>query len=203
VVEASDSWDQGFKFFILDVDKVNAYSCPGGIVFVTRGAIERMQNEAELACFLGHEIAHVVLRHGMKELEKRKVMVTADNAFTELEGETEMSSDMQSTSDDLESIAIESYETIFAGRLQEYEDDADEYGLTIAARAGYDPSAMVDFLGRISSGKALSGNEHYTAEQNAERREALAGWIEDTRFPDDLLVRNASRFLRSVPRGYR
>ncbi|MCF7804330.1 MAG: M48 family metalloprotease [Candidatus Marinimicrobia bacterium] len=194
VVEASDSWDQGFKFFILDVDKVNAYSCPGGIVFITKGAIERMQNEAELACFMGHEIAHVVLRHGMKELEKRKVMVTADNAFMELESETEMSSDIQSTSDDLENIAIESYETIFSGRLQEYEDEADEYGLTIAARAGYAPSAMVDYLGRISAGKTLSGNEHYTTEQNAERREQIIQWIDDTRFPDELLVKDSSRF---------
>ena len=196
VMEASDAYDQQIKFFILDVDNVNAYACPGGIIFVTRGAIERMQDEAELACFLGHEIAHVVLRHGMKELEERKSIVTADNAFAELEGETSMSEEMQATSDELERIALESYETIFAGRLQEYEDEADTYGLTIAARAGYAPESMVSFLGRLSQEGDLSGNEHYTTEQNRDRQYRIQRWITRTGFPDDLLVSNLARFQR-------
>ncbi|MBS1271158.1 MAG: Beta-barrel assembly-enhancing protease [Candidatus Marinimicrobia bacterium] len=196
VVEASDAYDQQIKFFILDVDKVNAYACPGGIIFVTRGAIKRMQDEAELACFLGHEIAHVVLRHGMKELEKRKPMVTADNAFAELEGKTNMSEEMQDTSDELESIALESYETIFAGRLQEYEDEADSYGCTIAARAGFDPESMVSFLGRLSQEGDLSGNEHYTTDQNRDRQYRIQRWITRTGFPDNLFETNLARFQR-------
>ena len=196
VVEASHAYDQQIKFFILDVDKVNAYSCPGGIVFVTRGALQRIQDEAELACFLGHEIAHVVLRHGMKELEKRKPMVTADNAFAELEDVTEMSTGMQATSDELEDIAIESYETIFAGRLEQYEDEADTYGLTIAARAGYSPQAMVGLLGRLSQEKDLSGNAHYTMKQNRERQARIQRWLSRAGFPDDLLVSNLGRYQR-------
>ena len=183
VAEASNAYDISFKFFILDQDAVNAYACPGGIVFVTRGALQSMQNEAELACFLGHEITHVVRRHGMKEMEKRKVMITADNAFAELDQSTGPDTETEATTADLESIALESYENIFAGRLQKYEDEADRFGLTFATRAGYDPHAMVDLLARLSGGQQDSGNDHYTATQNAERRKKVEHWLSTHRFP--------------------
>ena len=198
VVEASGAYDISFKFFVLDLSAVNAYSTPGGLVFITRGALARMQTEAELACFLGHEIAHVILRHGMQEMEKRKVMITADNAFMELESETSMSDELRQTSDELESIALESYETIYAGRLQEYEDEADEYGLLCAARAGYNPKAMVDFLGRITQENVLSGNNHYTPEQNTERLNRIQSWLSAWNLPWQQLVANFDSFRRHV-----
>ena len=52
-----------FYFAVLDSEQVNAYSTPGGYVFVTRGALKQMRDEAELAAVLAHEIAHVQLRH--------------------------------------------------------------------------------------------------------------------------------------------
>jgi predicted Zn-dependent protease len=54
---------QGFHFAVIDSNDVNAFAAPGGFVFVTAGALRAMENEDELAGVLGHEIAHVVLRH--------------------------------------------------------------------------------------------------------------------------------------------
>ncbi len=194
VAEASNAYDVPFKFFILDQDDVNAYACPGGVIFVTRGALQSMKNEAELACFLGHEITHVVRRHGMKEMEKRKVMIKADNAFAELDEETQPDSATMATTAELEDIALASYETIFAGRLQKYEDEADRYGLIYAARAGYDPQAMIDLLGRLSVGQVDSGNDHYTPAQNAVRKSKIQRWLSKERFPMSSLVEFPERF---------
>ncbi len=198
VVEASGSYDIPFKFFILNTEKVNAYSCPGGIIFVTKGALQRMENEAELACFLGHEIAHVALRHGMQELEKRRPMVTADNAFMELSNEIEMTEERQGLNEELESMALDIYETIFEGRLKAYEDEADIFGMTYAARAGYRPLALANYLTKLSSRGYLSGNQHYTPSQNAERLQKVKGWLQKNRFPQQLFVTNAQRFQQFI-----
>jgi len=198
VAEASGGYDIPFRFFILDTDNVNAYSCPGGIVFISRGALERMQNEAELAVFLGHEIGHVALRHGMQELDERRPMVTADNAFMELEQEVEMSDQMQATSDDLETMAVDIYETIFEGRLAGYEDEADIYGMISAARAGYQPDALVSYLQRLNQSTYLSGNQHYTTAQNIKRLAVVREWVGAQRLPERLLVLNQVRFRQST-----
>lgn len=63
--------DITYHFTILNDDSVNAFSTPGGYVFITRGALRQMRDEAELAGVLGHELAHVNQRHVLSEIEDR------------------------------------------------------------------------------------------------------------------------------------
>src|SRR5207248_191676 len=63
--------DTQYHFAILDTDVVNAMAMPGGFVFVTRGALSLMESESELAGVLGHEVAHVDLRHLEKEVRQK------------------------------------------------------------------------------------------------------------------------------------
>ena len=175
VAQASDSYDIPYKFFILDINVPNAYSCPGGIVFITTGMLGAIANEAELAAVLGHEIAHVSHYHGMQELEKRKVQIIAEDSFAELDmlsdslyGHDEKYDDVEA---ELEDIALSIYETIYQGRLEEYEEEADMLALLYTARAGYNQQALEHILMRlILLGKA-SNNEHYT--------QAQIGWRKD------------------------
>ena len=191
VAQASDAYDIPYKFFILDINVPNAYSCPGGIVFITTGMLEAIDNEAELASVLGHEIGHVSHYHGMKELEKRKVQIIAEDSFAELDmladslyGHDEKYDDVEA---ELEDIALSIYETIYQGRLEEYEEEADKLALLYTARAGYNPQALEHILMRlILLGKA-SNNEHYT--------QAQIGWRKD-------LVENKLNFY-DMPRGLR
>lgn len=191
VVAASDAYDVGFKFFILDLPSVNAYACPGGIIFITKGALEHMTSEAELACFLGHEITHVARKHGMKEMEERKEMITADQAFMNLDAPSDPS--LAEVSDELDNMALESYDTIFGGRLKGYEEEADRIGLLYAARAGYDPHAMLNFLHRLNQGPDLSNNEHYTKSQNMLRLDRINRQLDDRKWPKGLFTQS-SRF---------
>src|SRR5512141_1456547 len=62
--------DLDWHFYVVDSKEVNAFSIPGGYVYVNRGLIERTSSMDELAGVLGHEIGHVVLRHSIKQMEK-------------------------------------------------------------------------------------------------------------------------------------
>jgi beta-barrel assembly-enhancing protease len=63
--------DLPYRFYIVDNEAVNAFALPGGYVYVDRGLIERTHNVSELAGVLAHEIAHVALRHGAKNLQRQ------------------------------------------------------------------------------------------------------------------------------------
>ncbi len=194
VAEQSHGYDIPFRFFILDQDGVNGYACPGGIIFITRGAIEVMESEAELACFLGHEISHVVFRHGMKEMEERKEMIIAGNAFDELSDVTNESAEARQLGNELDDIALESYDLIFRGRLGEYEEEADEIGLLYAARSGYDPNAMLDLLRRMNNNNLVAENEHYSAAQNDLRIKRLKKYLSNKRWKKMHLMLHTERF---------
>lgn len=66
----SENPDLAWEFFVLDSAVINAFALPGGKVFVSRGLLEKMTNEAQLAGVLGHEIGHVTARHGNERMTK-------------------------------------------------------------------------------------------------------------------------------------
>ncbi len=178
VVEATDVYDINFRFFILDINEVNGYSCPGGIVFITLGMLKMIRTEAELACILAHEIAHVAQHHGMLEMEERKHHIMADNTFGEMEEEMDaigMKQDEEflSVEAEMEELCFNIYETIVNGRLQSYEKEADELAISYASRAGYDSRHMVNLLQRLKHSSSKTNNEHYTQEQIEERIERI------------------------------
>lgn len=65
--------DLPWTFRILESDDSNAMALPGGFIFVTTGALKAMQNEAQLAGVLGHEVAHVAERHGIDQIKRALV----------------------------------------------------------------------------------------------------------------------------------
>ncbi len=75
IVAVSERPQLQYTFKILDTDEVNAVSCPGGFVYVTKGIISIL-TEDELSFVLGHEIAHVALSHGLKQARQ--------NAYTKI-----------------------------------------------------------------------------------------------------------------------
>jgi len=68
--KCSDRPDLQYDFTIVDSDVLNAFAVPGGFVFVTRGILMELRDEAELAIVLGHEITHIAAWHGIEMLQK-------------------------------------------------------------------------------------------------------------------------------------
>lgn len=60
-----------YYFAVIDQEDINAYACPGGYIFITRGAIQAMENEAQLVGVIAHEIGHIDKRHIVKSLKIR------------------------------------------------------------------------------------------------------------------------------------
>src|SRR5204862_1340526 len=63
-----------FTFKVVDEKEINAFALPGGPVYVNRGAIEAADNEAQIAGVMGHEISHVLLRHGTNQASKAQLL---------------------------------------------------------------------------------------------------------------------------------
>ena len=64
------------KFFIVEDGHKAAYATPNGMVFITRGLLNFIRDEAELACLLAHEVSHIIYQHGYEELQERSNRTT-------------------------------------------------------------------------------------------------------------------------------
>ena len=131
-----------FTFGVLDSQEVNAFATPGGFVFVTRGALIRMADEAQLAAVLGHEMAHVTQRHMVNELKIKGDHGSAMGGLASLIGGA-----AGGVRSGIEIGLTFGTEILFnRGYLLKDEMEADRVGLLITACAGYDPTALKRFL---------------------------------------------------------
>lgn len=142
-------YDEEFVFILLEDRVPQSYSVPGGYVFITTGAVERMNNEAELAGVLAHEIVHVVERHGISELEEQGTRIQSEKALDELDaevGKLGMETGDREVAADLRDIADQLFEHIIGGRKREAEDEADRIGTNLLHVRGYKAEGLADFL---------------------------------------------------------
>ncbi|MDZ4183126.1 MAG: M48 family metalloprotease, partial [Candidatus Cloacimonadaceae bacterium] len=175
VVAASDGGDIPFRFFILDISSPNAYACPGGFIFVTKGMLQLIETEAQLAFVLAHEIAHVTRFHGMIETKKREHQIGAESAFAELDEDLPdaFSDKAKGIEQELEADIMDMFNTLIQGRLDAYEKEADIVGLRYLARAGYHPQSAADLLLRLQNTRYESNNQHYRRDSVRER----SAWV--------------------------
>ncbi len=146
-----------FQFKVVDHPVINAMALPGGFVYVTRGMLAQLNEEAQLAGILGHEMTHVNARHGAKLLTKAlgaqlATLIGVGAAAASGAGSAVPGIAMISTH-------ITNYMLLGYGR--EYELEADEVGLRYAHRAGYDPRRMVVFLRDLRRKEILRGQASY------------------------------------------
>ncbi len=125
-----------YEFVVLNDGTPNAWALPGGKIAINRGLLTEMENEAELAAVLGHEIVHSAARHGAQRVERGMIMqagvaavglATQDHDFSGL----------------LVAGASVGVGLISQRYSREAELEADYYGTRYMAKAGYDPEAAV------------------------------------------------------------
>ena len=134
-----------FRFTLLaDRDTVNAFALPGGPVFITKALFDRLENEGQLAGVIGHEIGHVLARHGNKRMAKQGLFQGLAGAVGVLGGEQGGARMGQ---------MIASVISMKYGREDELESD--DWGVRLCMLADYDPTAMLgvmDILKEASGG---------------------------------------------------
>ena len=127
-----------WHFIVLDTDAVNAFAAPGGFVHITRGALALLEDEAELAGVLGHEIIHITGQHTIKAIQKSKSIQMGTNET--LSGNAALLNKVA------DNIYLDLIEKGF-GRAEE--NDSDEKGVVLANRVGYAPQGLHRFLTRL------------------------------------------------------
>lgn len=136
--------DLPWQFAVLDDDDVNAFAAPGGYVFITKGLLMHMKNEAELAGVLAHEISHVLRKHHLAAIKKG----ARTGLMAEFAGQAVKE---KGGNPNLIKLVNAGTELYARGLDKDDEFEADRMGVVIAARAGYDPYGLPAVLQTLQS----------------------------------------------------
>ncbi len=124
-----------YTFTVLDGDEVNAFALPGGYIYITRGILAYIQNEAELAAVLGHEIGHVTARHGVNRYTRGMVTQIGAGILSQV---------VPGLGNQLGQELINVIgNALLSGYGREDELQADRLGAEYITRTGYDPEAVI------------------------------------------------------------
>jgi len=136
LAKLSDRPKLTFHFRLLDSPVVNAFAIPGGYIYITRGILAYLNNEAELAGVLGHEIGHVAARHSAKQYSKAQLAqlgfglaYTFSQQFRKYAGLTNFGVNL-----------------LFLKFSRDYERQADQLGVKYSSEAGYNAQQMAEFF---------------------------------------------------------
>jgi len=143
-----------FTFKIVDDKSINAFALPGGPIYVHRGAIEAADNEAQLAGVVGHEIGHVILRHGMAQAKKGQLTQGIFGGIGAIFG----NSSVGQIAGVAGGFAANS---ILLRYSRDAESQSDLMGTQILYDCGYDPIAMAQFFDKLAQDHKGSKSEQF------------------------------------------
>lgn len=149
-----------WTFIVLDTDGVNAFAVPGGIVHITRGALGLLNNEAELAGVLAHEITHVTEKHTVKAIQEGKMVEFGAGATL---GDRSV----------FNKIVEKATEAVMAGFGRKEELEADHEGVRLADKVGYEPQGLEMFLKRLSDRNKSASEKQGLFASHPEMKERL------------------------------
>lgn len=183
-----------YHFGILDTDDINSYACPGGYVFITRGALSLMRNEAQLVGVLSHELAHVNQKHVVKQLGIKARDTSSLSSLAVIIG------GIGATGMNIVSRGIG---VLFRkGINRDNELEADKLALETTVALGYDWKGYYDYLQRIKRAFGEEGVFRKTLDMThppMERRmDILDGIVRDNKLHKVKGTRNAGRFRKIV-----
>ena len=145
----SDVPNLNYEFVVLNNPVPNAWALPGGKIAVNRGLLTQLDNEAQLAAVLGHEIVHAAAGHGASQMSRSVLISLGVSLAGAVASNTDYGDLVRSGSKLGAATWMASY-----GREDELE--ADEYGMLYISRAGYDPQGAVELqrtFVRLSEGR--------------------------------------------------
>jgi predicted Zn-dependent protease len=137
-----------WTFRVVDDPAVNAFAIPGGFVYVTRGILAHMTNEAELATVMGHEIGHVTARHTAHQMSREQLAGLG----------LAIGSIASSQIAKYAGVASQALGVLFLKFSRDNENQADELGVRYSSRANYDSRQMIEVMKVLDKITAQSGS---------------------------------------------
>lgn len=194
IVAVCDRKDIDYHFTVIESDVVNAFAAPGGYVYFYTGLLRSMDNEAELAAVMAHEISHVVARHGIKRLQASLgVALAYELVFGKKQSEV------------LATAVNVGMGLAFADYSRDNEREADNFGIYYMVKAGYDPQGAIGMFEQLAKlGDAGSSNIfEKLARSHPETQERIQNARDEIKQMQPLpsgLVLNQDRYQQMVKR---
>lgn len=138
-----------YDFVVVESPLKNAFSCPGGIIFISKGLLDLLEDEAQLANILAHEVSHVQHKHALKSIRRARFLQGVGE-ITAASMEGDEGEQFESMLGDLQAVLFDK------GLDKGMEYEADKSGMEIAYRTGYDPSAMIEVLQSLQEARSKS-----------------------------------------------
>lgn len=175
LARVSDRADLPYEFVVLNSSVPNAWALPGGKIAINRGLLDLLDDEAQLAAVLGHEIVHAAARHSAKQMTQATLLNVGMMAAGVASQGTEYGQLIAAGA----GLGANAWQAHY-GRDQELE--ADTYGVQYMVAAGYNPQAAVELQEKfvaLSEGKSAGFMEnlfasHPPSQQRVERNKKLA-----------------------------
>ena len=138
-----------YQFAVLDSPVQNAFAVPGGVIFISRALLSVLENEAELAAVLAHEVGHVSAKHALKSTQRAQLLQGVGTITAAGVG-GDKGKKFASAIGDMQAVLFDK------GLDKEMEYEADSAAMETAYRTGYDPSAMIRVLEKLQKLEASS-----------------------------------------------
>jgi predicted Zn-dependent protease len=186
-----------WHFTVVDSPVVNAFALPGGYVYLTRGILAYINNEAELAAVMGHEIGHVTARHTVRQMTRTQLTQIGIG----------VGSVVSPTFGQLGNMSNHALGLLFLRFSRDDEREADRLGVEYAAKAGYDPREVSNFfevlrhLSQAEDRESIPGflSTHPDPGERVETTRALAReWIERLDLLAGQMIVNRDNHFRNI-----
>jgi predicted Zn-dependent protease len=148
-----------YQYIALNDKTANAFALPGGYVFITKGMLEKLSSEAQLAAILSHETAHIVARHSSAQMSRQIGIEILLSAVTS-----------ESTSEGVLTAANLGSQIIGLGYSREQESQADLAGIEYMVKAGYNPYGMLETMQMLQEQNAVRPMEFFSTHPSPENR---------------------------------
>ena len=159
LVSSQEAQESGFPFTfeVVSDPSINAFALPGGHMFIHTGLLKSVDNEAQLAGVMGHEMSHVILRHGTNQASKANMIELPVALAAQMAGKGSMMGQLATLGIGLGA------NSVLLKFSRSAESQADLMGSHLMAESGYDPMEMAHFFNKLgaltnSAGKGVSGN---------------------------------------------
>ena len=136
----ADPADIAFKIKIINDPNLNAFAFPNGVIYVHTGVLARMENEAQLAALLAHEMTHCTQRHSLRALMSQKERLDSTSAPQQSFAKVTMFQDLARI------LGVNGSMAAVTGYTREFEAEADRVGLDLMTKAGYDPRQALNLF---------------------------------------------------------
>ncbi len=142
IAAVSDRRDVVYTIRVIDEDELNAFSLPGGYIYVNRGLIEKVDNDDQLAAVIAHEIGHVTAKHALKRVQGA-YGATVLQIASAVSGNGALAAGIGLAAD-----------SILFKNSREDEFESDRLGIKYMRLAGYNPLEMKKMLGKLLADEA-------------------------------------------------